>query len=50
VGLHFFNPVHRVNCSRCARAREPAAHAGAVREVDRRMSRECVTVRSRPGS
>jgi len=50
VGLHFFNPVHRMRLLEIVRALETdAATLAACEEVGRRMGKECVTVRESPG-
>jgi 3-hydroxybutyryl-CoA dehydrogenase len=50
VGLHFFNPVHRMKLLEIVRALETdAATLAACEEVGRRMGKECVTVRESPG-
>ncbi len=50
VGMHFFNPVHRMKLLEVVRALETsdAAVAGAI-EVGERMGKECVVVRESPG-
>ena len=50
VGLHFFNPVHRMKLLEIVRALETSERTLAVcEEVGRRMGKECVTVRESPG-
>ena len=50
VGLHFFNPVHRMKLLEIVRALETSEKTLAqCEEVGRRMSKECVTVRESPG-
>jgi 3-hydroxybutyryl-CoA dehydrogenase len=50
VGLHFFNPVHRMKLLEIVRALETSEKTLAVsEEVGRRMGKECVTVRESPG-
>jgi 3-hydroxybutyryl-CoA dehydrogenase len=50
VGLHFFNPVHRMKLLEIVRALETSERTLAqCEEVGRRMSKECVTVRESPG-
>jgi len=50
VGLHFFNPVHRMKLLEIVRALETSERTLAIcEEVGRRMGKECVTVRESPG-
>ena len=50
VGLHFFNPVHRMKLLEIVRALETSERTLATcNEVGRRMGKECVTVRESPG-
>jgi len=50
VGLHFFNPVHRMKLLEIVRALETSERTLAqCEEVGRTMSKECVTVRESPG-
>lgn len=50
VGLHFFNPVHRMQLLEIVRALETSDATLAVcNEVGARMGKECVTVRESPG-
>jgi 3-hydroxybutyryl-CoA dehydrogenase len=50
VGLHFFNPVHRMKLLEIVRALETSERTlQACEEVGRRMGKECVTVRESPG-
>ena len=50
VGLHFFNPVHRMKLLEIVRALETSERTLALcEEVARRMGKECVTVRESPG-
>jgi 3-hydroxybutyryl-CoA dehydrogenase len=50
VGLHFFNPVHRMKLLELVRALDTSEHTLALcEEVGRRMGKECVTVRESPG-
>jgi len=50
VGLHFFNPVHRMKLLEIVRALETSERTLAqCEEVARRMGKECVTVRESPG-
>jgi len=50
LGLHFFNPVHRMKLLEIVRALETsAATLQACEEVGRRMGKECVVVRESPG-
>ena len=50
VGLHFFNPVHRMQLLEIVRALETSALTlQACAEVGQRMGKECVTVRESPG-
>jgi 3-hydroxybutyryl-CoA dehydrogenase len=50
VGLHFFNPVHRMKLLEIVRALETSAPTlQSCEEVGRRMGKECVTVRESPG-
>jgi 3-hydroxybutyryl-CoA dehydrogenase len=50
VGLHFFNPVHRMKLLEIVRALETSALTlQSCEEVGRRMGKECVTVRESPG-
>jgi 3-hydroxybutyryl-CoA dehydrogenase len=50
VGLHFFNPVHRMKLLEIVRALETSDATLAVcEEVGLRMGKECVTVRESPG-
>jgi len=50
VGLHFFNPVHRMRLLEIVRALETSERTLAVcEEVGKRMGKECVTVRESPG-
>src|ERR1051326_2967161 len=50
VGLHFFNPVHRMKLLEIVRALETSAMTLQIcEEVGRRMGKECVTVRESPG-
>jgi 3-hydroxybutyryl-CoA dehydrogenase len=50
VGLHFFNPVHRMKLLEIVRALETSEKTlAASEEVGRRMGKECVTVRESPG-
>ena len=50
VGMHFFNPVHRMKLLEVVRALETAKDtlASAI-EVGRAMGKECVVVRESPG-
>jgi 3-hydroxybutyryl-CoA dehydrogenase len=50
VGLHFFNPVHRMRLLEIVRALETSERTLAqCEEVGKRMGKECVTVRESPG-
>ncbi|HET7225562.1 MAG TPA: 3-hydroxyacyl-CoA dehydrogenase [Candidatus Eisenbacteria bacterium] len=50
LGMHFFNPVHRMKLLELVRALETGEQALAVaREVGERMGKTCVTVRESPG-
>ena len=50
VGMHFFNPVHRMKLLELVRALETSEKTLAqCEEVGRRMGKECVTVRESPG-
>jgi 3-hydroxybutyryl-CoA dehydrogenase len=50
VGLHFFNPVHRMKLLEIVRALETSDHTLQLCEaVGARMGKECVTVRESPG-
>ena len=50
VGMHFFNPVHRLKLLEVVKALETSeATLGAVRAVGERMGKECVVVRESPG-
>jgi 3-hydroxybutyryl-CoA dehydrogenase len=50
VGMHFFNPVHRMKLLELVRALETSEKTLAqCEEVGRRMAKECVTVRESPG-
>ncbi len=50
VGLHFFNPVHRMKLLEIVRALETSeATLAACVEVGERIGKDCVTVRESPG-
>ena len=50
VGMHFFNPVHRMRLLEIVRALETSeATLAAAAEVGVRMGKECVVVRESPG-
>jgi len=50
VGMHFFNPVHRMKLLEIVRALETSdATIAACEAVGARMGKECVTVRESPG-
>jgi 3-hydroxybutyryl-CoA dehydrogenase len=50
VGMHFFNPVHRMKLLELVRALETSDRTLALCEdVGKRMGKECVTVRESPG-
>jgi 3-hydroxybutyryl-CoA dehydrogenase len=50
VGLHFFNPVHRMKLLEIVRALETSdATIEACRAAGERMGKECVVVRESPG-
>ena len=50
VGMHFFNPVHRMRLLEIVRALETSeATLQLAAEVGTRMGKECVTVRESPG-
>jgi 3-hydroxybutyryl-CoA dehydrogenase len=50
VGMHFFNPVHRMKLLEVVRALETSdATIATACEVGVRMGKECVTVRESPG-
>jgi len=50
VGMHFFNPVHRMKLLEVVRALETSpATITAACEVGTRMQKECVVVRESPG-
>ena len=50
VGMHFFNPVHRMRLLEIVRALETSERTISIcEEVAARMSKECVTVRESPG-
>ena len=50
VGLHFFNPVHRMKLLEIVRALETTDETiAACQAVGARMGKECVTVRESPG-
>jgi 3-hydroxybutyryl-CoA dehydrogenase len=50
VGMHFFNPVHRMRLLEVVRALETSELTlSAVHEVGTRMGKECVIVRESPG-
>jgi 3-hydroxybutyryl-CoA dehydrogenase len=50
VGMHFFNPVHRMKLLEIVRALETSDHTlEAARAVGEAMGKECVVVRESPG-
>ena len=50
VGMHYFNPVHRMQLLEIVRALETSdATLATCNEVGERMGKECVTVRESPG-
>ena len=50
VGMHFFNPVHRMKLLELVRALETSEKTLAqCEEVGKRMGKDCVTVRESPG-
>jgi 3-hydroxybutyryl-CoA dehydrogenase len=50
VGMHFFNPVHRMKLLEIVRALETSEETLAIAaEVGKRMGKECVVVRESPG-
>jgi len=50
LGMHFFNPVHRMKLLEIIKALETTPEAiGAAEEVGRRMGKETVIVRESPG-
>ena len=50
VGMHFFNPVHRMRLLEVVRALETSDETiAAASEVGARMGKECVVVRESPG-
>ena len=50
VGMHFFNPVHRMKLLEIVRALETGEEAiGAATQVGERMGKECVVVHESPG-
>jgi 3-hydroxybutyryl-CoA dehydrogenase len=50
VGMHFFNPVHRMKLLEVVRALETSeATIAAACDVGQRMGKECVIVRESPG-
>jgi 3-hydroxybutyryl-CoA dehydrogenase len=50
LGMHFFNPVHRMKLLEIVRALETSDESLAVaREVGAKMGKECVIVRESPG-
>ncbi len=50
VGMHFFNPVHRMKLLEIVRALETSEETlAACAAVGERMGKECVTVRESPG-
>jgi 3-hydroxybutyryl-CoA dehydrogenase len=50
VGMHFFNPVHRMRLLEIVRALETSdATLAAARQVGVAMGKECVEVRESPG-
>jgi 3-hydroxybutyryl-CoA dehydrogenase len=50
LGMHFFNPVHRMKLLEIIRALETSdAALDAARAVGERMGKECVVVRESPG-
>jgi len=50
VGMHFFNPVHRMKLLEVVRALETSEETlAAAVAVGQRMGKECVTVRESPG-
>lgn len=50
VGMHFFNPVHRMKLLEIVRALETSERTlQFCQEVGQRMGKECVTVRESPG-
>ena len=50
VGMHFFNPVHRMRLLEVVRGLETAeTTVAAALEVGERMGKECVVVRESPG-
>jgi 3-hydroxybutyryl-CoA dehydrogenase len=50
VGLHFFNPVHRMRLLEIVRALETSERTlESCLDVGRRMGKECVVVRESPG-
>ena len=50
LGMHFFNPVHRMRLVEIIRALETSAETlGAAREVSRRMGKETVVIKESPG-
>ena len=50
VGMHFFNPVHRMKLLEVVRALETSDHtAGVAQAVGQAMGKECVVVRESPG-
>jgi 3-hydroxybutyryl-CoA dehydrogenase len=50
VGMHFFNPVHRMKLLEVVQALETSEDTlAAARAVGERMGKDCVTVRESPG-
>ena len=50
LGMHFFNPVHRMRLLEIVRGLETSeASLGTAAEVGQKMGKECVTVRESPG-
>ena len=50
LGMHFFNPVHRMKLLEIVRGLETSeASISAAAEVGQKMGKECVTVRESPG-
>ncbi|HEY3215039.1 MAG TPA: 3-hydroxyacyl-CoA dehydrogenase [Candidatus Eisenbacteria bacterium] len=50
IGMHFFNPVHRMKLLELVRALETSdATLGTAAEIGARMGKECVVVRESPG-
>ena len=49
VGMHFFNPVHKMKLLEVVRAWRPRRYAGRRDEVGKRMGKEVMVVKESPG-